>query len=275
TGSGLHGAVEDESIGERLSGLAERLLDGKGRRRRLADRLDAGGIPLRPGEFLVVAIGAGLAGSLALSVLIPVVGFVIGAILTAVISSAYLTIRADRRRQAFSEQLPDLLQLLVSSLRAGYALLQAVDSVSGQSPEPARTEFQRVLFEVRIGRDLKESLDAMAARMQSRDFDFVVAAIEINREVGGQLAGVLETIAETIRERQRLARQIRVLTAEGRMSVGFLTGLPLFLVVMLSIVNHGYFKPLTKGAGPFMVIVAVLLTFLGWFWMRRIIKAQE
>lgn len=265
----------DEPLVKRVSARLEGLLDRWGSRRKLTDALDAAGISLRPGEFVVVAVALGLIATFLLSLLMGPVGFLVGVLLTPLGARLFITSSTDKRRMAFNEQLPDMLQLLVSSLKAGYGLLQSLDSVSSQSPQPTNTEFQRVLFEVRIGRDLKDALEAMAHRMGSRDFEFVVSAIQINREIGGHLAGVLNNVAETIRERQRLQRQIRVLTAEGRLSVGVLTALPLLLAVLLSLINRDYFEPMAGGSGTVMILIAIGLSIVGYAWMRRIVKAQE
>jgi tight adherence protein B len=182
--------------------------------------------------------------------------------------------KANKRRRAFGEQLPDLLQMMVSSLRAGYGLPQAIDAVANQAAEPGRTELHRVLLESRIGRDPTEALQAVADRMQSRDFNWVVAAIDINREVGGELALVLDNVAETVRERHRMGRQIRTLTAEGRLSAYVLTALPLLLTLIIKLTNPNYFDPLRKSPGPTLIIVAAVLMITGWVWMRNLIKSQ-
>lgn len=271
----LRAVDPDEPLLKRLSGRLEAALEQWGARRKLADALDSAGISLRSGEFVVVVFAVGLIITFLLSLLMGPMGFIIGLFLTPVGGRAYVTSHTDKRRLAFNEQLPDMLQLLVSSLKAGYGLLQSLDSVSSQCPQPTNGEFQRVLFEVRIGRDLKDALEAMGKRMGSRDFDFVVSAIQINREIGGQLAGVLHNVAETIRERQRLQRQIRVLTSEGRLSVGVLTALPLLLAILLSLINRDYFKPMSGTTGTVMLVLAIGFSIAGYAWMRRIVKAQE
>ena len=263
-----------QSPAQRLTDVADRILDRQGKRRSLATALEVAGITLRPGEFVVLVLSVTIALALLLFALIGPVGLLLGLIVAPLCARAYVSLRVDRRRKAFGEQLPDVLQLLVSSIRGGYGLPQALDALSNQCDEPARAEFQRVQFEIRIGRDPGEALSATATRMASKDFDWVVAAIQINREIGGELAVVLDNVAETIRERQKMHRQIRVLTAEGRISAYILTALPIFLVVVLSITNGGYFAPLRRSFGPLLVIYAVVMMMIGWFWMRRLVRAQ-
>ena len=258
-----------------LSRIADRVLARGGKTTALAERLDVAGIPLRPGEFLVLAALAGTVASLVLAVLLPpVLGVIVGVVLTPLLARALVSARIDDRRKKFVDQLPDLLQTLVSSLRAGYGLPQALDVAASQSIEPTKTELQRVLFEVRIGRDPGDALAAAAERMASSDFSWVVAAMQINREVGGELAVVLENVADTVRERQRLRRQIRVLTAEGRISAYVLTALPFLLAVALLMTNPDYFEPFGDSPGPLLVVMAGLLLVIGWAWIRRLVKAQ-
>ena len=130
----------------------------------------------------------------------------------------WLKRKASKRQAAFADQLPDALQLLAGGIRAGFGLMQAIDNVAGELPAPAGEEFQRVKVETHLGRDTNEALRAMALRVGSQDFEWVVEAIEINREVGGDLGEILDSVGGTIRDRNRLRRRIKSLSAEGRVS---------------------------------------------------------
>ena len=131
--------------------------------------------------------------------------------------------RAESKRQAaFADQLPDVLQLVTTALRSGFGLTQALESVAEDAEEPARSEFAHVLAEVRLGRDLSDSMTALARRMRSKDLEWVVSAIDINRDTGGNLSEILDRVSATVRERGRIARQVRTLTAEGRLSARIL-----------------------------------------------------
>ena len=262
-----------ESFSTRLSRAAEQMLERRGRRRGLAEALEVAGISLRPGEFFVLAITSGAVLAVLFLALFGVLGMVIGTIAAPLLARAYVSSKANAYRRAFGEQLPDLMQMMVGSLRGGYGLPQAIDSAANQIAEPARTELQRVLLEGRIGRDPTEALQAVADRMQSRDFNWVVAAIDINRDIGGELALVLENVAETVRERQRLSRQVRTLTAEGRLSAYVLTGLPILLALFFQLSNPHYFDPLRKAPGPALIILAGVLMVIGWAWMRKLVKS--
>ena len=133
---------------------------------------------------------------------------------------------ANRRRKQFEALLPDTLQLLASTLRAGYSLMQGVEAVSQEVSEPMGRELRRVVTEARLGRPLEEALDGVADRMESGDFAWAVMAIRIQREVGGNLAELLVTVAETMTERERLRRDVNALTAEGKISAIVLGLLP-------------------------------------------------
>ena len=132
---------------------------------------------------------------------------------------------ANRRRKQFLAQLPDMLQLLSGTLRAGYSLMQGVEAVSQEVGDPMGQELRRVVTEARLGRPLEEALDGVAERMDSPDFAWAVMAIRIQREVGGNLAELLMTVAETMTQRERLRRDVAALTAEGRISA-IVLGLP-------------------------------------------------
>jgi tight adherence protein B len=263
-----------EKARERLAALAEEKLAKSGRQERLAAALDGADISLRPGEFVVLVLMIGAGSALVLLLALGVPGLLLALVATPLTAKACVSVRTSRRRRAFEEQLPDVLQLLVSALRAGYGLPQALNAAATQCAEPAKKEFQRVLMEARVGRDPGDALGAVAARMQSRDFEWVVDATQINREVGGELAQVLDNVSETVRSRQTMRRQVKTLTAEGRMSAYVLTALPFVLIAALLLTNPGYFAPMAGKIGVLLGIASVLLMSVGWMWMRRVIRAQ-
>ncbi len=138
----------------------------------------------------------------------------------------YLKFRHSRRLSKFNGQLAETLGLMAGGLQAGLSLPQAVDSVVREGNEPMAGELRRALIEQRLGVDITDALDGVGQRMDSEDFDWIVMAIRIQREVGGNLAEILHTVADTLREREYLRRQVRALSAEGRLSGYILTGLP-------------------------------------------------
>lgn len=259
---------------ERLVGTADKLVERAGRGAALARALDAAGYTLSAGEFVsvvsVVALFIAVLGLLAGGPLLAILAVV----LTVIVSRAIVKWRAERRRAAFVDLLPDTLQVLTSTLRTGYGLLQALDTVTSQAQEPMQTELRRVLLDQRVGRDLVESMHDLGARMQSKDFGWVAGAIEINRDVGGDLATILDHVAATVRERRRLARQVQTLSAEGRVSAYVLLGLPPVVGVLLSLANPDYLDSLMEPVGIAMLVGSGGLMAIGWMWMRRLIRVE-
>jgi tight adherence protein B len=186
-----------------------------------------------------------------------------------------LSIRIGRRRAAFGEQLPDVLQLIAGSLQSGFSLPQAVDAVVREGSQPAASEFSRALVEARLGADLEDALNRVADRMNSTDLRWTVMAIRIQREVGGNLAEVLRTTVGTMRERAYLRRQVSSLSAEGRLSAYVLIALPLLIGGWFFYSDPSYMRPLyTTLIGLVMLVGSVVLILVGAFWMRRLIKIE-
>lgn len=241
-----------------------------------AGRLEGAGMPLRPAEYitghilLVVIVGVAtelLTEKFALAVLMVVVATMVPLIA--------LDIAVDRRRRRFEEQLPDVLAMLAGSLRGGWGVQQAIALAAQEAPEPSAAELKRVETETRLGMPLERSLDAMAVRMDSADFASVVTAVAIQREVGGNLAEVLDVVGRTIREREAVRRQLRALTAEGRLSAYILIALPFLVFAMLMIINPGYLVPfLTTSVGLALLALAVFLLVVGSVWMYRVSRIE-
>ncbi|HVL32926.1 MAG TPA: type II secretion system F family protein, partial [Actinomycetota bacterium] len=221
-------------------------------------------------------VGAALAGT--------VIGFVLlGRWWMAIVLAAFgylipavlVTRRIAARQAAFLEQLPDTLQLLAGSLQAGYGFLQAIDTLVKESPAPTSAEFGRVLTETRLGMTVDDALNSMADRLQSEDFRWVVLAVNIQRQVGGNLAVLLHTVADTLRERERVRRQIKVLSAEGKLSAWILGALPFGIAGYIMMVNPEFLEVMTsESIGKMMIGGSLGLLGLGILWMRKIIRIE-
>lgn len=252
---------------ERNSGLNDRL----------ARRLTAAGSELKPSEWLLVHIGVVL-GAGVIGFLVGQGNIVVGVLFVAigfVIPPLYLRRRAGRRRRAFDDALPEVLQLISGALSAGLSLAQAVDTVVREGPEPIASEFKRVLVEARIGMALEDAFDGVAERFQSRDFAWSVMAIRIQRQVGGNLAELLNTVAATMRERAYLRRQVHSLSAEGRMSAIILCALPPLFALYLFLTNPEFLEPLYADARGWVISTAgVGWLLVGVFWMSRLVKVD-
>ncbi|MGY1773118.1 type II secretion system F family protein [Blastococcus sp. SYSU D00813] len=186
-----------------------------------------------------------------------------------------IALRTSRRQSAFADQLDDSLQLMASSLRAGHSLLRAVDSVAVEAAAPTSVEFARIVNETRVGRDLVEALDEVSARVDSDDFRWVAQAIAIHREVGGNLAEVLDVVGHTIRERNALRRQVKALSAEGKLSAIVLMTLPFGVGGFIALTNPGYLGRFTESTAGYVMIavIAVLLT-AGAVWLKKTVSIR-
>jgi tight adherence protein B len=240
----------------------------------LDEQLEQAGLPILSGEFVALTAVCGLAGAVLASLLLPNIVFVLLiAAAAGLIPYVWMRRARQKRQNQLQDQLADTLAILASSLRAGYSFLQALDTVSKEIGEPSAGEFQRVVAEIRLGRPIDDALVAMAARIKSDDLKWAVIAINVQRQVGGNLAEVLDTVANTVRERAYIRRQARVLSAEGRISVAILVALPFIMTLYLSIVNPKYIRPLfTTTAGLIMLFGAIVMMAVGIFIMSRIVK---
>jgi tight adherence protein B len=261
------------ALGDKAAELAERGLARHDRDMALATALERAGIDMRAPEFVVLAasvsFGAALVGALIGG---PVMALIAAGLALAGFSVS-VSMKATKRSKRFAEQLPDTLSFIAGALRAGHSLPQAIDSLVHEAQSPTQEEFQRALFEAQLGHSLPETLAALAQRVRSDDFDWVVQAIGIQRDVGGDLASVLDNVTGTIRDRMRIRRQIDTLTAEGRLSALVLLALPIVVFLFLSVVNPSYVGDLTSTfAGMVMLCVAGGLMVVGAFWLKRITR---
>ncbi len=260
----------------RAAAKAETVAESRGRAGMIATALEQANIPLRPGEAIIAAVGVAIIIALLLGMLTgSIIWAVIAGAVVLIFSYLYVNHVASKQRKAFDMQLPDTLNLLSTSLRAGYSIMQAIEAAAQEAPEPSRREFGRAMAEMRLGRPMIDALGDIAIRMESKDFEWTVLAISIQREVGGNLAEVLQTTAETILHRNRFRREVKALTAEGRFSMWIMAGLPVVVFLGISILNPGYAEPLyTTVAGYVMMGAGVMLMGVGIFWMNRIVKIE-
>ncbi|SCG50934.1 type II secretion system F family protein [Micromonospora inositola] len=256
--------------------LSDRMARARGGEERVAKDLERAGMTLRPREWTAARAGATVAGALLLGLLGGVLAALLGAALGWLAAGLYRRVRGARRRQAFADLLPDTLQLVVGSLRSGFSLAQAIDAVVQDSPPgPLTVELGRAMAEVRLGSNLDDALERVAQRVENDDLAWAVMAIRIQRDTGGNLAEVLETTVETLRERDRLRRHVRALSAEGRLSAYVLIALPIVMAVWMLLTRRDYLSPLwTTPVGLIMLVGALVLMVVGIFWMARWIKVE-
>jgi tight adherence protein B len=261
-------------VPSQLAEVGQRFAVATGFSASLDERLEQAGIKMLAGEFITIVVLAALAGAVFGALILPNIIFVLLVAAVAAVVPYVWLLRALRKRQnALNDQLADTLSILASSLRAGYSFLQALDTVSKEIGEPSASEFQRVVAEIRLGRPVDDALVAMAQRVGSEDLKWAVIAINVQRQVGGNLAEILDIVANTIRERAYLRRQVRVLTAEGRFSAAILSALPFVILLYISIVNPEYISPLfTTRVGWLLLAIGGAMVGLGIYILFRMVK---
>jgi len=231
----------------------------------LTEDLARAGLNITPSEYLLIRIGA-----VALGALIGLFrfGFSIGPVVLGLIGfivpPLVLAFLQRRRQTMFNEQLTGMLQLLSNSLKTGYAIDRALETVASKSQPPVSTEFERVATEITLGTSVEEALSALLLRINSSDLEFIVTAILLHTRVGGNLAEVLDTISDTLRDRLQTKRDMSVLTAQSRASATIITGLPILLALGLYVFVPGYFAPMTSTLIGYVLLgIAALLVVIG------------
>jgi tight adherence protein B len=267
------------SAGQGDQRAVSRAVEGMVGRGRLGAKITAmleqADLKWKPGEWimvwgLAVILGAGI-GLLVFSTL----GFLAGVLLGVVAPFFYLARRSKKRRNKFLEQLADMAQMMGNSMRAGFSIIQSMEMVANEGPSPAAQEFERVITEVKLGLPLDQALDHLLARMPSEDLGLAVVAINVQRQVGGNLAEILMVIAKTVRERVRFQRDLRALTAQARYSSYIITGLPVAVAFVINLMDRPYESFLyTNPLGHVMIGAAVIMLGLGFFFLNRIANIE-
>ena len=277
SGQGRIAPAQPDQLASAKSAAAQLLRRNKSLEMRINARLEGAGTQLNASEWLLIHVGITLvAGFLGTVIgggrLLIGVMFLLGGV---VLPWMWLGFKRSRRRKNFGNGLPDTLQLMAGSLTAGLSLAQSIDTIVNEGSEPISSEFRRVLVETRLGVSLETALEGVAERFDSKDFAWVVMAINIQRRVGGNLAELLETVAGTIREREYMRRQVAALAAEGKLSAFVLGGLPPLFFIYLLFTRYDYIATLFKEPlGWLMLGGSVLILGIGAFWMSRIIKVE-
>jgi tight adherence protein B len=270
-----------DTVGDRM----DKAIGERGFTKGIKSKIAKADVKLRVSEYILIRIGAGVGiGALLYFVLnLNPVFSVIAGFGGSLIPSFYLKIAAGRRLSAFDNQLSDTLNLWVNALRSGYSVLQAMEAIATELPPPVSVEFERVVQEVRLGLSVSQALGNMLRRLPSEDLDLVVTAVNIQREVGGNLAEVLDTISFTIRERVRIKGEIKTLTAQGRMSGIIISLLPIALAFALLGINPEYMSALWINAQPMVLNIpcgwiaiasGLILMAIGIYIIMRIVDIE-
>ncbi len=272
-------AVEDEFQEERSNPIREflsRLGEGTDRYATISQNLARADIKLRPGEYMAARVLLAALGGVLGTVF---EGLLMGVLLAAVgsfLPPLYVRRARGARLKEFDNQLGDMLNLMVNGLRAGYSTLMAMEAVSKELAPPIADEFRRVVQEIQLGIPLEEALEHLLRRIDSEDLDMVITAINVQREVGGNLAEIFDGISHTIRERVRIRGEIQALTAMGRATAWVISIMPLALVGALFLINRPYvmqfFNPETRGCGIPMLIVTGIMVSTGIAIVQKIVN---
>lgn len=243
---------------------------------RISRELARADLKLKPAEYiaLMVIFGFGV-GAVAWyfggqSIIVGLLGFAVGMLIPRV----YVRQQQGKRLVRFSDQLPDMLALMVNGLRAGFSVMQAMEAVSKELPPPISDEFRRVVQEIQLGLPIDRALDNLYRRIPSEDLDLTITAMNVQREVGGNLAEILDTISYTIRERVRIKGEIRVLTSQVVYSSRFLSSMPVLIATALWFMNRPYmmmfFNPDSRLIGIPALVIGGLMIFFGYSIMKKI-----
>jgi len=286
--------LEEESVsfdeeGERektsfLTDWISTLVEGTSFGDKISQELARADLKFRPGEYVATQIiAAFITAVLAFIIaggpedpkeIVPILFAIGGAVGGSRIPQILVKRAQSGRLKKFSDQLPDMLNLMVNGLRAGFSTMQAMEAISKELPAPICDEFRRVVQEMQLGVPMEKALDNLLRRIPSEDLDLVVTAVNVQREVGGNLAEILETISHTIRERIRIKGEIRALTAQVVYSGSFLSIMPIILSLILFAVNRPYmmqfFNPETRGCGIPMLMCGGIMIIIGYVVMRKI-----
>ena len=269
-------AIVQTALVRRAVEMSETFAEDRGFLAKVEKLLERARLPLRPGEAMsIYLVAIFFSAAIGFIVLGGLVGAVILASLAGFIQIAVVQFLAKRRIKQFVNQLPDTLQLLASTLRAGYSLPQGLEAVSHEISDPMGFELRRAMTEARLGREVEDALAGIAERLESEDFAWVVMAIGIQREVGGNLNELLMTVSDTMIARERLAGEVAALTAEGKMSAIMLGGMPPVLGLVMWIMNREYMDQLfITGMGNALLVAAVVSSLIGFVWMKKVITVN-
>ena len=270
------GSAEPTEIGKQALRMFDRAIRARGSRGDIAADLEGAGLRVRPEEWAAVQLSVSvIVAALFYFLFQSLIGVPVGALVGWFGCRAYLRIRRSRREAAFLEQIPETLQLISGSLQAGFSLAQSLGTVVREGTEPTAGEFNRALTEARLGAALEDALDGVAERMRCQDLSWVVIAIRVSREVGGNLSEVIQTTVTTMRQRAELRGMVKTLSAEGVTSARILTAMPFLVAGAVMVMNPKYLYPLTHTTTGFILLGAgAALLSVGVFWLSRLVKIE-
>lgn len=260
--------------------ILSRYLQGMKGSEEVAMQLERAGVPLRVGEYYMIRWGVAFLGLIAPVLLFgpDPFNFAVAAglaVLGYLLPAMWVNNKRKGRAKRLNAQLVDLLGMAANSLKSGYGLMQSFEFAGRQLPDPLGMEVRRMLREATLGMSGEQALNLLGERINSKDMDMVITAINIQRTVGGNLAEILETVAHTMRERERIRGEILTLTSQQQMTGVVIGGLPIFMFVVFMVINPDYMSLLfTTTAGRGIMGAAIVLEVIGYFAIKRVIAIE-
>ena len=243
---------------------------------RIQEMLSQGGLSMRAGNFLAICAAAGLAAAglaFGLSKRFEIAGAAM--FVAALLPYSYASIRRSKRFEKFEELFPEAIDTLARAVRAGHAFTTALEMITSEVSEPVAGEFRQLYEEQKFGMPVRDALINLTERMPLVDVKFFVTAVMLQRETGGNLAEILDNLSYVIRERFKIQRQVRVYTAQGRLTMALLMGMPPIIVTVMLVLNPGFIRPLfADPIGHILVVAGIVLQTVGYFVIRKIIRIQ-
>jgi tight adherence protein B len=256
----------------------ERIIGSMNFWKRMSANLEQADLPLRTAELFYIQIGTALLFGFIMAFMLGHRGLIALAalILGGMVPALYVRLKAKKRLTLFESQLPETLITMAASLKAGHAFNQSVSSVVREGADPTAKEFSRVVAEIQLGAPSEQALQAMAERMNSYNFGFVVMAVNIQRTVGGSLADILDMVSDTVRQRQQFERKVKALTAQGRMSAYVLIAMPFLMGLAIFALNPTYMSVLfTTTMGKVMIAGSLVMMAIGSMIIKKIVSFKE
>jgi tight adherence protein B len=268
-------AVRQQSEQGAVSRRLERAVGGSRFGAGLALKLERADMKMTPGEWFTICSAVVVIAALVGVLVFSVIGLLAGLLIGLAAPQVYIRRRINKRKTKFQEQLADMAQMMGNSMRAGFSIMQSMELVGTEGPDPAKQEFDRVVTEVKLGLPLESALEHMLQRMPSEDLELMIVAINVQRQVGGNLAEILMIMAKLVRERVRFQRDLRTLTAQARLSSWIITALPIGVGVLITIIDTKYESYLyTSTLGHAMLGVAITMICVGFFLLSQLAKIE-
>jgi tight adherence protein B len=253
----------------------DRLIGGSSYAAKVAVKLERANLNMMPSEYIMIWFAIFVVAAAVGLLFKGMIGLLVLGVLGGYGPWYFLGFRAKRRRKAFIGQLADTAQMMGNSMRSGFSIIQSMELVGQEAPSPVREEFERVVTEVKLGLPIDTALDHLLQRISSEDLELMVVAINVQRQIGGNLAEILQVISQTIRERVRFERELRTLTAQARYSSYIITALPVGVAIAINFMDRSYESFLyTQSLGYLMIGIAVSMVSIGFFILRKLAEIE-